>query len=65
MVGDGRQWLAAQPLPAAAREQVTIALEMIDALDTQLAPIDKELRAYARRQPGCKALIGAITGSGS
>jgi transposase len=31
---------------------------MIDMLDVQLAPIDKELRAYARRQPGCKALMG-------
>ena len=30
---------------------------MIDALDRQLAPIDKELRAYARRQAGCKALM--------
>ena len=57
MTGDGRDWLAAQPLPAAAREQVTVALGMIDALDRQLAPIDKELRAYARRQAGCKALM--------
>jgi transposase len=30
MIGDGREWLAAQPLPEAAREQVTIALAMID-----------------------------------
>ena len=30
---------------------------MIDALERQLAPIDKELRAYARRQAGCKALM--------
>jgi transposase len=58
MVGDGRDWLAAQPLPATAREQVTVALAMIDALERQLAPIDKELRAYARRQAGCKALMG-------
>jgi transposase len=57
MVGDGREWLAAQPLPAAAREQVTVALEMIDALDRQMAPLDKELRAYARRQAGCRALM--------
>lgn len=57
MVGDGRAWLAAQPLPAAARETVTVALEMIDSLDRQLAPLDKELRAYARRQVGCKALM--------
>ncbi len=64
--GQGLEWLAAQPLSACAREQVTIALAMIDALDIQLAPLDKELRAYARRQPGCRALtrhygIGPLT----
>jgi transposase len=57
MTADGREWLAAQPLSAAAREQVTVALGMVDALDSQLAPLDKELRAYARRQVGCKALM--------
>jgi transposase len=57
MVGDGRDWLAAQPLPETAREQVTVALAMIDALDLQMRPIEKELRAYARQQPGCKALM--------
>ena len=57
MVGDGREWLAAQPLPAAAREQVTVALAMIDSLEAQIAPLDRELRAYARRQAGCKALM--------
>jgi transposase len=62
----GLAWLAAQPLPGCAREQVTVALAMIDALERQLAPLDKELRRYARRQPGCKALmrhygVGALT----
>jgi transposase len=57
MVGDGREWLTAQSLPETAREQVTIAIAMIDALEAQLAPIDKQLRGYARRQPGCKALM--------
>lgn len=66
MVGDGREWLAAQPLPAAAREQVTVALAMIDGIEAQIAPLDKQLRAYARRQAGCKALmahygIGGLT----
>src|SRR3954464_9141256 len=66
MTGEGRQWLAAVRLPVTAREQVTVALAVIDALDGQLAPLDTELRAYARRQPGCRALmgqfgIGAIT----
>jgi transposase len=54
----GRRWLEGLGLPATAREQVTVALQMIGAVDHQLAPMDKELRAYARRQPGCKALMG-------
>jgi len=58
MTEDGLNWLAAQPLPAGAREQIQVALSMIDALDSQLAPLDKELRAFARRQAGCKALMG-------
>ena len=57
MVGDGREWLASQPLPEVAREQVAVALAMIDALAVHMAPLEKELRAYARRQPGCKALM--------
>ena len=58
MTGEGRQWLAAQRLPVTAREQVTVALSVIDALDCQLGPLTKELRSYARRQPGCRALMG-------
>jgi transposase len=66
MSAEGREWLSAQPLSAAAREQVTVALAMVDALQAQIAPLDKELRAYAGRQAGCKALmahygIGALT----
>ena len=57
MNGPGLEWLVAQRLSACAREQVTVSLQMIDALDLQLAPLDRELRAYARRQPGCKALM--------
>lgn len=57
MTGEGREWLARQPLPEAAREQVTVAVAMIDSLDSQMRPIEKELRAYARRQTGCKALM--------
>ena len=58
MTSEGRSWLAAQRLPGAAREQIRVALSMIDALDQQLAPLDKELRAYARRQRGCQSLMG-------
>jgi len=34
-----------------------VALAVIDALDRELAPLDKQLGSYARRQPGCKALM--------
>jgi transposase len=54
---ESRAWLASLELPPAAREQITIALTLIDAHDAQLAPLDAELRAYAKRQPGCRALM--------
>jgi transposase len=57
MTRDGRAWLAEQPLLAVARAQITVAVAMVDALDVQIAPVEKELRAYARRQPGCRALM--------
>jgi transposase len=54
---ESRAWLVGLTLPAAAREQITIALTLIDALDAQLVPLDRELRDYAKRQPGCRALM--------
>jgi transposase len=54
---EARAWLAALQLPPAAREQITIALALIDAHEAQLAPLDRQLRAYAKRQPGCRALM--------
>ena len=45
----GRAWLKRQPLGHTAREQITVALAMTAALDMQMAPIDKQLRAFARR----------------
>ena len=45
MTDASRPWLAAQALPATAREQITVGVAMIEALDLQLAPIDKQLRA--------------------
>ena len=64
MVADGREWLAAQPLPETARQQITVAIAMVDALERELAPVTHELRLYARRQTGCKALIEAYYGIG-
>jgi transposase len=54
---ESRAWLASAALPSAAREQITVALAVIDALDAQLAPLDRELRNYAKRQAGCRALM--------
>jgi transposase len=65
LTAENRAWLERAPLPAAAREQITVALQMIDALEVQLAPITYELSAYARRQTGCKALSAAHYGIGA
>jgi transposase len=64
MKGDGRDWLAALALPAAARQQITVSLEITDALDVQLAPLTRELSEYARRQTGCRALVDRYYGIG-
>jgi transposase len=64
MKGDGRDWLGALALPEAARGQLTVSLTMIDALDAQLEPLSRQLRSYARRQTGCKALIDQYYGIG-
>jgi hypothetical protein len=37
---------------------------MLDSFDLELAPLDRELRAFARRQPGCRALIEQLYGVG-
>jgi transposase len=57
LTGANRHWLEQLALSDVAREQVTVALAMIDALDAQSAPITRQLRLYARRQPGCRALM--------
>ena len=59
-----REWLAGLELPAAAREQINVALQMIDVLDMLRVPFDQELRAYARKQRGCRALVDQLYGVG-
>jgi transposase len=55
--GAGRAFLDALELPDDARERIEVALAMVDAIDAQLAPLERELRQLARRQSGCKALM--------
>jgi transposase len=44
-------------LPEAARKVVELSLRMIDHINEELAPIEEELRSYARHQAGCRALM--------
>jgi len=60
----GRQALAKAELSPAGRELVALGLRMLDAFDLELAPLDRQLRAFARRQPGCRALIERLYGVG-
>jgi transposase len=55
---EGREFLQRLPLPQDARERIEIALAMIDAIETQLSPLERGLRQLARRQTGCRALMG-------
>ena len=55
---ESRAWLAGLELPPAAREQITIALALIDAHDAQLVPLDQRaarLRQAPARLPGADA----------
>ncbi len=60
----GREALARVELSPAGRALVLLALRMVDTIDRELAPLDRELRAYARRQPGCRALMARLYGVG-
>jgi transposase len=54
---ENRAWLEGLELPGAARLQIEAALRMVDNIQRELEPIERELRALARRQPGCRALM--------
>jgi transposase len=63
---EGRAFLDAVELPAAARKRIDVALAMVDHLDRELVPLERELRSFARRQTGCRALtahfgVGPLT----
>lgn len=55
---DAREQLTALNVSPAGQRQITVALAVIDHVNAQLAPLDKDLRAFARAQPGCRALMG-------
>jgi transposase len=49
----GAAFLAGLDLPDDAHERIA----MIDAIEAQIAPLERELRQLARRQTGCRALM--------
>ena len=54
----GLGWKPGQGLSPAGRQAVATALRVLDVLDTELVPLRKQIAAFARRQPGCRALQG-------
>ncbi len=60
----GREALAKVELSPAGLELVALALRMIETIDDELAPLDRALSLYARRQSGCRALIARLYGVG-
>jgi transposase len=60
----GREFLSSLELPVDAAERIRVALEMIDLLEIQIVEIERDLRALARRQTGCRALMERIYGIG-
>ena len=63
----GRETLAGLGLSPAGRRSVDTALDLLAALEGELTALRAELASFARRQPGCRALlsiygIGGLTG---
>jgi len=59
----GRNRLAEVELSPAGRQVAATGLRVIDHLEQQLDPLDRQLIAFAKRQPGCQALT-ALYGVG-
>lgn len=53
-----RAWLEGLGLPRTARKSIELSLRMIDHMNEELKPLEEEIRSFARRQAGCKALMG-------
>lgn len=53
-----REQLTRLELPDSAHTLIETALALIDQINEQLEPLERELRSFARRQPGCVALQG-------
>lgn len=61
---DCRAWLQGLRLSPTARQQVEVALRMIDQLQQELAALDQQLQEKARRLRGCQVLTRELFGVG-
>lgn len=61
----GRAALADAVLSPAGRHLVDCGLRMIAVLDVELEALDAQLHSFARRQPGCRALMARLFGVGA
>ncbi len=60
----GRAHLEGAELSAAGRQLVEVALRIIDALGAEADQLRSELKAFARSQAGCRALVDELYGVG-
>ncbi len=60
----GRAHLEDAELSAAGRQLVEVALRIIDALGAEADQLRSELKAFARSQAGCRALVDELYGVG-
>jgi transposase len=61
---DRETWLGGLLVSPAGRQVIDLALRMIDHLNEELDPIERQLLQLARRQAGCRALVQQHYGIG-
>jgi transposase len=64
LTAEGRAYLQGAELSAAGPQMVEVALRIIDALGVEADLLRDELKDFARRQPGCRALVDGLFGVG-
>jgi transposase len=57
LTGEGRRWVAGLRLHAAARAYIDSCLRMLAAFEAELAPLERQLRQFARSDRRCRTLI--------
>ena len=62
MTEEGREWLAAQPLPAGAREQVTVALRMIERVRRSARAVGQGAARVCAPSAGLQGADGPVRG---